>query len=290
MKHTKIMSIYYGAFEELGPAYKVRNMEIEDRNASIINLTNIAKLQKLTETATEFTAFGKIKRLSENISAEGGHLEGKAASAIEEVCDAISDIDDYISTCRMNDIKKGSYMIHFTNNIQRVRNSILPNPIKIILESLQIELSEFKNENSYDNIKAAIKWARKYNMLPQAYTLSQEYIVSLVAERLKDYNPYRKNIKMKNTDRKKKFREFISAMLAFDETKELRDELKVHEEIVHSMLLIDWIKELRKEYKCLTKGRNSIDHAKGDLTASDLDDILKEYYPKCIKILESVPC
>ena len=46
---TQLVSIMYGAFEKLGPAFKVRELPLDERVAPVIDLTNIARLQEYNQ-------------------------------------------------------------------------------------------------------------------------------------------------------------------------------------------------------------------------------------------------
>ena len=67
MKGTKVMSIMYGAFEKLGPAYKVREMPVDERLVPVIDLTNIIRLQEYNQVASNLMDFGRVSKLRDII-------------------------------------------------------------------------------------------------------------------------------------------------------------------------------------------------------------------------------
>ena len=50
-------------------------------------------------------------------------------------------------------------------------------------------IMQFSNE-SVDNLRYAINWCIKYNMVQQAYTLGQESIITILCEKMKAVNPF----------------------------------------------------------------------------------------------------
>ena len=63
MKNVTVKAVYYGAFEKLGSAYVVREMEVKNRIAPIIDLTHLVKLQNFTQVASGFVEYGKIGKV-----------------------------------------------------------------------------------------------------------------------------------------------------------------------------------------------------------------------------------
>lgn len=284
MKKTEIESIHYGAFEKLGPAYKVKSLSLKDRVAPILNLTNIIKLQQLTETASGLSTFGRIKRIGDEINED---LNGTKNQSINRIVNAISILDDDINANRMLDIRNGQYMRDFEANIRSLQNSDLPNPTKKIVEKLKTELLGFRPENCLDNVAVAVCWAFKYEMIPQAYTLAQEYIISVVAENLK------KSVDLDENDfsQERDFRLYISSLLAISDKDvkdgNFREPLISKISLTKKILNIQWIIELRKPFCKFAEGRNIVDHAKGSQTASDIKNCFEENYNSCLEILKS---
>lgn len=288
MKSTHIKSIFYGAFEKLGPAYKVREMDLDKRVAPVLDLTNIVKLQEMTETANALSSFGRIKKISNDIKSENNI--GKINQAINRMSKAISNLDDYITTNRMTDIEAGKYMVDFKENIKYLVGSSLPNPIRKIIERLNEELVDFKTESSLDNVKAAIYWANKFDMMPQAYTLGQEYIISLAAKKLADKNPYLLCESDNEFDKIKAFREYVSSILGIRDKDIIGEnfdkELSKFRDLTNQILEYQWVIELRKYYGDFTSGRIIIDHAKGTQSAQSIKKIFNDNFDNCLIALD----
>jgi len=283
---TEIISVNYGAFEKLGPAYKVKEIPIKDRIAPIIDMTNIVKLQKLTETATSITEFGRTqKNIIKNIQKLTGVKDG---NAIKTIISGISDLDNNIQTNRLFAIKEGKY-IEIINRTQKQLNKseTIRKPVREIINEINSKLKDFgfENDNSNSNILAAIKWATKYDMLPQAYTLTREYVLIRVADYFSDLNPFT------GEEADKDFHEYISSILSMKEKDVLNNNfkglLKEYMKLTQALLEKDIIKELRNKnaYMKLAQNRNIINHAKGESDYNSIKEAFNSSHKICLSIL-----
>lgn len=284
MLDVSIEAIHYGAFEKLGSVIDVKNMPLADRIAPIIDLTNMIRLQKYTEMANSVTSFGKIKHISQVLSDEHHELN----PIIKQLRGAIERLDDALSVNRTTDIKDGKIIIAIRNNIKALRKiQNLPTPIKNVIERLNEELSNFVSENSNKNIEAAIEWDLKYKMIPQAYTLGREYIITLIVNILKDKNPY----DSQKRDYEKKYREYISAICGISDDdineKKFNHDLGKYESLTKELLGHNLICRIRPFYAQLAEYRNAINHAKGNATYDEFVSIFKKEFYQCLDIIRS---
>lgn len=280
MKETTLVSIRYGAFEKMGATFEIKNIPVHDRIAPVLDLTNVVRLQLYTDMANALTTFGRIKGISQVLINEHSSL----SPIVSQLSNAIELLDNYILANRMTDIKKGKYIIMIRNSIKAVRKiDGIPSPIKNVIETLNEELREFVAQDSFQNIEAAINWAVKYKMLPQAYTLGQEYIISLLAERFAELNPYNK------MDRKS-YRQFLSAVCSIGDedvaARNYKGFLSGHDGLVDKLLDDTLIKEVRAHFAKLGHNRNTINHAKGNTTYEDLLIGFNEFFYPCIKQIQ----
>lgn len=282
MKDTNVVSIQYGAFEKLGPAYKVKELPIDKRIAPILDLTNIVRLQQYTDMANSLTTFGRIKRISQVLDAENSEI----TPIIQDLSKSIENFDNYLLSNRMNDIKEGKYIISIRNNIKSLRKLKIPTPIKNVIFRLNDEMKDFVAGNSNKNIEAAIDWCVKYKMLPQAYTLGQEYIITLLAEDIADKNPFSSNKKSKN---ERDFRMYVSSLCSISnedvKNKNYRGSLQSFSELTTSLLQVEKINNLRQSFSDLGRNRNAVAHAKGDFSYNDLENEFSLLYKKCYSIV-----
>jgi len=313
MINTRIISIHYGAFEKLGDAYKVREMPIEDRIAPILDLTSVIRLQELTQTANNFIEFGKVGKNSNLIQFPNQNKvlikkQGQINQAINLLEKNMNLFDDYLLTCRMSDIKSGKFIKDIRLGLSLVIKSASPtNPEKTILKKIEEDLSDFSSEETDLNIEAAINWALKYNLIQQAYTLGQEYIISRVCILLSKYNIYEKyfdinqklikankeDIKKKIRENKIQFRTYVSAVLSISD-EDIPDGLKgallEHKENTLDILKLGWIHPIRESFKIIAKNRNILNHAKGTEDAKNIKNAFSKPYQKCLVIINEQSC
>jgi len=285
MKNTNIIAVYYGAFEKLGPVYKVKEVDLEKRIAPIVNLTNVVRLQEYSDMASSLTTFGRIKGISKVLTNENSELRKPVIS----LCNSIDDFDNYLIANRMEDIKSGKCITSIRGNIKAIRKLDIPTPIKNVIQKLEEEIQNFKSEDSFDNVEAAIDWAVRYKMLPQAYTMGQEYIISLLAELFTDENPF---LDKDKKDRDKKFRMFISSLCSINEKylneNKLEGILSKDKDVVLKLLKNEKIIRIRKFFPRLGEYRNTVNHAKGTIDYSVLEKSFNDPYRECLSIIKSI--
>lgn len=281
MKYTNVVSIMYGAFEKLGPAFEVRKMNVEERIAPIIDLTNVARLQQFTDMANSLTTFGRLNTISSTLDRYANEND-----AIEQMRNGIEQFDNFLTANKMTDIKQGKWFIKINNSIKKVQKSDIPTPIKNSIIKLQEHLKGFQPKDCNENVEAAIEWAKKYKMLPTAYTLGQEYIISLLEEKLNEYNPF-SNTKLSKRDKKVKFRTFISSVCSISDDDILNDKFRSDSDecisMAYAIWTLDYIKQVRKYFPLLGINRNTVNHAKNsDKTYQDLVDDFEELFYNCL--------
>lgn len=254
---TQLVSIMYGAFEKLGPAFKVRELPLDERVAPVIDLTNIARLQEYNQIAGSQKGFGKVKQLKEAIASE---LADKSNQAVKDLCNSISELDEYIATINIKAIKAGKFISKFRNNYKNVKKKMaLTKPLSNLLDELNRETADFLGESSYRNIEAAINWTIKHDMLMQAYPMAEEYIVFRVADMFKDIKPSQLSTK--------KYREFISGILGAPVedflSKNWKFSLADFPDVANELAEDYLIRELRPLYDPIRLSRNALAHANG---------------------------
>ena len=275
MKETRLMSIMYGAFEKLGPAFKVKERPIDERVAPVIDLTNIARLQEYNQIASSLKDFGKAKLLKDAIAA---NQESASDQTIRNLSESISELDEYIATIDLKELKSGKFIRKFRSYYKNVKKKKkLVKPISNILDELYKETADFVEENSYQNIEAAINWTIKHDMLMQAYPLAEEYIILRVADMFSDIKP--------SQFTPKQFRVFVSSILGMPIedfiTRNWKDDLAAYPDVADEMADDILVRELRPIYDYLRKSRNSLAHGNGAIKYGEL----KKGIPNIIKCI-----
>ena len=280
MMDTRLISIMYGAFEKLGPAYKVKELPIEQRVAPVIDLTNIARLQEYNQIASSLKDFGKVKLLKDAIAAD---QESASDQTIRNLADSISELDEYIATIDLKELKNGKFIRKFRSCYKNAKKKKkLVKPISNILDELNKETEDFVEENSYRNIEAAINWTIKHEMLMQAYPLAEEYVILRVSSMFNDIKPPQLTAK--------KFREFVSGILGIPESdflqKNWKYDLSAFPELADELSEDFLIKELRPLYDRIRQSRNSLAHGNGVIKFADLKKGVPDIV-ECIKYLNA---
>jgi CRISPR-associated Csx2 family protein len=286
MKNIEIKSIQYGAFEKLGPSFKVKEeIPLENRIAPVLNLTEMIRLQQYTDIASSFVTFGRVRKLSDTLKSE--NLETN--SVVRDVYNALESFDNALLTNRISEIEAGKYMIAIKNSVKPIaRKEDIPTPIKDILRRLHNELNRFGflPEKSYKNIEAAISWAKHFKMLPQAYTMGQEYIITLVVSLFEEHSPF-----TKDKDGKKNFRMFMSSICSIGDDdvkiKNYKGMLNQYPDVADKLLKESLINELRPFYADFGEKRNAVNHGKGDVAYKTLVEEFDRLYNKCLNIIKS---
>lgn len=284
MKDVEIASIQYGAFEKLGPAFKVKDMPVEQRIAPVLDLTNIARLHQYSDMANSLTSFGRVNQISDtlkNFSEENVF--------IAQMQRWIETFDHYIVLNRMSEIKEGKWLININQAIKKVRSSNLPQPIKTVINRFAEELRSFCPYPSNSNIEAAVEWAKKYAMIPNAYTMGQEYIISLLVDRFANENPYVKEEALSKREIKIQFRSFLSKVCGIADDKPYKDDLKKYSDLTDKLLQDEAVRFIRPHYQEISRCRNIVNHAKSsEITYDELVEVFDDHYYPCINKLKDV--
>lgn len=280
MMDTRLVSIMYGAFEKLGSAYKVKEQPVEQRMAPVIDLTNIARLQEYNQIASSLKEFGKVKRLKDAITSE---LVNTPDQTIHDLGKSISQLDEYIATIDLKEIKSGKFISSFRSNYKNVRKrKEIASPIKNILEELHKETEDFVSQNDYRNIEVAINWTIKHDMLMQAYPLAAEYIILRASDMFCDIKPPKLS--------SKQFRMFVSSILGMSEedymTRNWKDVLAEYPEVADEIADDFLVKELRPRYDSIRRSRNSLAHGNGVIKYNELRKSIPHII-ECIQFLNA---
>lgn len=309
MQNTQLVSIHYGAFEKLGPAYKVKEIPVENRIAPILDLTSLANLQSTNIAASNFIEFGKVGTIANQLDkmAVPSNIADKSSDAIKVLKEQLAELDYYIETCRIKDIRKGAYFQKINERINAVMKARqLHNPEKELLKRIQQQLVSFGFEatDTEENVRAAIEWALQYNMLQQTYTLGQEFVISKVASLIEklDDNKLQFAIPGREGDfNKGAWKEFIGGILGVKPGEPYRYNVIDHkvdksnqEQVVkqrtnlaNSLLQKDWIWKLKGYYNVLRENRNSLNHGKGGCKKmEDLINDFKNNFNPCLDIIK----
>ncbi len=281
MKDTTLQEVYYGAFERLGPAYEVKNMPVEKRIAPVLRLSNMIRLQQYTEMSNSLVSFGRMKEVAEGIANDD------VGALAKSLAKNLNKLDEYININDINNIKNGGVVAQIKGCLKKMlKSKDLPMASVCVLERLKSELSGFIPEDSYQNVEAAIMWAKKYKMILPCYTMGQEYLITRLCDICSSSNPF------DGKDADKSFRSLVSAVCAMKQedvdAKNYRGIVSVDTEKSEELLSKDVIRKIREPYRYLTDNRNNLNHGKGNKSFDTFVKSFEKYYSECLEIVNEV--
>ena len=190
LKNVKVKGIYYGVFEKLGTAYKVKEMPVTERFAPIINLIAFSELQDWTNAASDFVSFGNADKLSK-LAKKGIKpfaIEYKGSNdTINSLNKVITKLPEFISnieTCRGKCISTNKDGALINESLKQIDEDFI-SPLKPILKKIEEKIYPFKNEENLINGFNAVKWCLDNNLIQQGFTILQENMISLILEEMK---------------------------------------------------------------------------------------------------------
>lgn len=266
---SQLTSVVYGAFEKLGAAYQVRSMPLEERIAPVVDLMNIVRLQEYTQIAVGLRDFGKIGKLTDVIK---NSAKDSTNNTIKDLAKSISELDEFISTNDLKQIRSGKFINKFRNSYKNIRKkNVLIEPIKNILMVIDNETSEFVSGDDLKNIEIAINWTIKHDMLMQTYPMAEEYFALWFTEHFDNLCPKDDNGKKIGS---KNFREYFTSLLGMPEkdfvSKNWGFKLAAYPELTNELAETELIKEFRTLYCSVKAARNSLAHGNGSITYGEL--------------------
>ncbi len=283
MKDTVLKSVHYGAFEKLGPAYKVKEKPVEERVAPILDLTSIIHLQNMTQVANDFFNYGKIGEVGNVFDTRTDDRSYNIL--ISRLRSESSKLDDYILTNKIDKIKDGAFVHDIMCQIKAVRrrnNSTYAQ--NELLNRLEDSVTKFSKDGGDKNILAAVEWALDYDMIQQAYTLAEEFLITKVSNFYADRSIFSDDLSWRN---------FISRLMSIKKEDVINNkfmgELEENVDFTKNMLKEKLICGMRQYYPNISSNRNILCHAKETtLTSTQFKEQLREKFSECNKLLESL--
>ncbi len=259
LKEIEIRGIYYGAFETLGPVYKVKKMEESLRNAPIFDLSSFDTLMQWSSGAENFAKFGnpdKISRLLKNIATPRlRQSRGKddLAYQLHGMAHQLDELAGQIATNRGTQLTAGTAAGRISEYVEQIRSA--PETIPAfhpLLDMIKNKVSGFQ-ENSLENCLAAVGWCIEHDLVQQGLTLLQEAVISIILDE--------HNLDWRDRD----LREIVSDCFHVVNMKKtekkwsqrLRENRNLGRRLISSPLLMN----LASDYDALSKYRNDINHA-----------------------------
>jgi len=172
LKKIKVKSISYGAFEALGPAFAVRNIKIDKRNAPIIEIKSFSELQDWTIAASDFIKYGKGKEIN---------------NLLQSPIDELGIVMDNFATSRGGELSMGNSFEELKEKLNdQAKEYLKIPPFQPIVNKIEAKISKFKKVGFDDlqgviaNTLQSVWWCLEHGLIQQGFTLLQEGLVTIV--------------------------------------------------------------------------------------------------------------
>ncbi len=280
LKNVEIKSISYGAFEKLGPAYKVENeIDVENRFVPITELISFSALQDWTNAANNFISLGNADKLYElaknDIKPFAVEYKGanESFNSLNQVINKLPDFISNIETCRGIDIVTNNLGALLNKNLDNINEQFI-SPLNPILKKIEEKIYPFKNENNLINGFNAVRWCIDNNLIQQGFTILQENMISLILDevQLETESLINRNIISAA------YKICTNNILEKDWKGDAREHPSITMKILSESSLINI---LAKDYSIITDLRNDMNHSgyrNNPVSAKKLKSILSERY------------
>ncbi|GAB4343889.1 MAG: hypothetical protein OHK0038_24020 [Flammeovirgaceae bacterium] len=282
-KEIKIKGIYYGAFEVLGPAYNVKQMPQEQRNAPIVDLTSFSTLEDWTTGIHDFINLGTAKKMLELTNSQlipvikQKNEISELAKKIRIFAITLEEMTNIISTVRGQEIIKGDVFMKIKNDLKEIKKINFITPLQMILILIEKKVEKY-DKNQILNGFIAVEFCIEHELIQQGITLLQEMILTFLITKYDEKQ-------INNIDLRNAFSSALSIIENnIDETK-----WKGNKELLKTLIELSYIKQFSPIYSRIGRHRNSINHAgfTNNISAKDFKIVLKEEYEKVMKIISS---
>lgn len=186
LKNIKLSGIYYGAFEVLGRPNEAKTILLSDRKAPIFNLTPFVELQDWSIAIDRFLKAGDATMAAELADNQADQIKRKFrrpdenTKFLKAISGTLKDFSSTMLTCRGANISKHSKGL---KDIVSKCEAVDSMPaLKPLIKNLREMLHVFKGDEVEDAIFAA-QWCAEHNLVPQAYIILREFMISHVCKR-----------------------------------------------------------------------------------------------------------
>ena len=287
LKKITVKAVTYGNYE-------AKN----EKGAPIMNLQSLSVLQDWTTSATTFIETGRVRAFTNDVKTlvnnssiadkfkDATNKSNKRLNKLKEAINLfnkrLNSFEGQISTCRGNDIIKGQAAQDVKKEYDIISKSgVLPQPVLEILKKMNDSVCEYQSD-SFDNLKLAIEWCKRYDLVQQGYTICQESIFTYLCDHFSALNPYQ-DIKY--------YRDFWGSILgvskeAKDNETQWKSHLAKNRELTRALFKLEWINNFRTTYDELQKNRNTLNHAGfiGDTQAEEIKNNFHDIVDECMKL------
>jgi len=183
LKNIEVKAIFYGAFEQLGTVFEVKNRPMNDRPVPILNLVSFSELQDWTIAADDFVKDGNPARLAaltnSNLSSIMRDSKGQdeVARNMNDLTRRLVQLVDLLTTNRGGEIWDFDYqgLQRALQEFSKERSYL--KALNGVIQHVQNKVAGFKSEGNLQWLKA-VGWCIEHGLVQQGITQLQEGLVS----------------------------------------------------------------------------------------------------------------
>ncbi len=294
VKNIKVQGIYYGAFEKMGRSYEVKNMNLKDRNAPVLDLRSVSALQDWTTAAFDFIEYGRSKKWR-NLTQTYIHPilketrgQNEEASRLRAINGIVEKMEWALTTNRGQQLLEEIQFDRLKSLLREASQSgDFIKPLLAIIKKLEQKVEGFTDKDPLHWLKSA-RWCAQHQMYQEGFTQLQEGILTWICLQLQSEDTY-------YDWQKEAPRKLISSALNLIERKEPEEKWKLgnEEDIERCRLLVknELLGAVAPLYRNLTNLRNDINH--GGYTENTkpgtFSQKLREFIGKTEELIQKVP-
>ncbi len=296
IKKITIRKVYYGAFEVLGAGFEIRRKPMEERNAPIFDFTGFVRLQDWTVAVGDFLKNGQTAHLKElvkidvnpileksKLKNEEAKSEGKNEEArnIRKLFNLLDEFAENIFLNRGPQIGEAKGK-EINDLLSKIEDNFIQ-PLKPIVKKIKEKVEGLQNDDLINGM-VAVRWSIEHNLVPQAYTLLFENIITIVLE---EYNK-KFGESLKKTD--KDLRNAISSAFKIKYDNISESDWKGNKKLIKEILSMEILghEQLVENFEILRNMRNDIDHAgwsENAIKSGKLKEKIQSIYSNIMSIL-----
>ncbi len=193
LKRATIGKMMYGWIEELGSFPEIKAMNVVERLAPIVDFTNMALLLDWTNGVDQYLRTGdasKIKELTEgeaqrfftrdaNESDKVDKEDRRQFGKLQKLANRMEQTSLAFQTCRGRSyIDKIRELRREVERVKQLKTKHV-RPLLPLVDEIEAKYADFTDDevmNSY----YAVSWCVDHGLIQLAYTLLQEYVISIV--------------------------------------------------------------------------------------------------------------
>jgi len=180
LKNIQVKAIYYGAFEQLGTAFEVKQLPMDKRSVPILNLVSFSDLQDWTVAADDFVQDGnpaRLKKLTQkSITPMLAESKGQdeIARNLRDITHGLDQLVRKITTNRGRQIWEYNFAaLHDSLNAFSKERSYIK-PLNGVIDHIKSKVDRFRSAQWLE----AVHWCMEHQLISQGITQLQEGVIT----------------------------------------------------------------------------------------------------------------